>query len=146
MGRPDAQDRRAQADIRGVSPQDRRRILVVDDSRLIRELARVGLETVGGYDVTPVESGSEALEVASAEPPEAVLLDVVMPDMDGPETLAALRAAPGTSQIPVILVTARDQPADRERFEALGVAGVITKPFEVHDLAGQVAEILGWDS
>ena len=129
-----------------MAPHDRRRILVVDDSRLIRELARVGLETVGGWQVTPVESGGEALEVAAAEAPEAVLLDVVMPDMDGPETLAALRAEPATSEIPVILVTARDQPADRERFEALGVAGVITKPFEVNELAGQVAEILGWES
>jgi CheY-like chemotaxis protein len=129
-----------------VSPQDRRRILVVDDSRLIRELARVGLETVGGYDVTPVESGSEAIEVASTERPEAVLLDVVMPDMDGPETLARLRETPDTSEIPVILVTARDQPADRQRFEEMGVAGVITKPFEVNDLAAQVAEILGWES
>ena len=106
----------------------------------------MGLETVGAWPVTPVESGGEAPEVDAAEAPEAVLLDVVMPDMDGPETLAALRAEPATSEIPVILVTARDQPADRERFEALGVAGVITKPFEVNELAGQVAEILGWES
>jgi CheY-like chemotaxis protein len=123
-----------------------RRILVVDDSRVIRELARVGLETVGGWEVHSVESGAEALEHAAADEPEAVLLDVVMPDMDGPETLAALRERPATSHIPVILVTARDQPADREHFASLGVAGVITKPFEVGELAGQVAEILGWDA
>lgn len=125
-----------------MSGVSRRQILVVDDSRLMRELARVGLETVAGWDVLAAESGDEALERAAMETPEAILLDVVMPGMDGPATLVELQAAPAT-HIPVILVTAKDQPADRTRFDSLGVAGVIAKPFEVQALAGQVAEILG---
>lgn len=123
-----------------------RRILVVDDSRVVRELARVALEQMGGWEVASVDSGAEALERAAAEPPEAVLLDVVMPDMDGPATLSALRAAPATSRIPVILVTARSDPAERERLHTLDVAGVITKPFAVAELAGQVDDILAGQS
>ncbi|MDQ6749199.1 MAG: response regulator [Actinomycetota bacterium] len=123
-----------------------KQILVVDDSPLIREVARLGLEAHAGWSVLSVGSGSEALERAAAEEPEAILLDVVMPDMDGPTTLQELRARPATSQIPVIFVTARDGSADRARFQSLDVAGVITKPFQMQGLAGQVAEILGWDA
>lgn len=123
----------------------RRQILVVDDSPLVRELARLGLESVAGWEVLAVESGDEALERAAADVPAAILLDVVMPDKDGPATLRELRASSQTCDIPVIFVTAKDQPADRVRFEALGAAGVIAKPFELRELAGQVAEILGWD-
>ncbi len=117
---------------------------MVDDSPLIRELARLGLESAAGWSVLSVGSGAEAVAQAAAEEPEAILLDVVMPDMDGPATLQALRAQPATSQIPVILVTARDGSADRARFQSLDVAGVITKPFEMQRLAGHVADILGW--
>ena len=121
-----------------------KQILVVDDSPLIREVARLGLEAGSGWKVLSAESGPEAVARASAERPEAILLDVVMPGMDGPATLRELRAVPATTQIPVILVTARDGSADRARFESLDVAGVITKPFTMQGLAGQVAEILGW--
>ncbi len=122
-----------------------KQILVVDDSPLIREVARLGLEAQAGWSVLSVGSGSEAVERAAAEAPEAILLDVVMPDMDGPATLQELRAQPATSHIPVIFVTARAGSADRARFASLDVAGVITKPFQMQGLAGQVAEILGWE-
>lgn len=122
-----------------------RRILVVDDSPLIREVARVGLETVGGFEVTTVESGSEALTRAATEPPDAILLDVVMPDMDGPATLAGLRSRDDTRDVPVILVTGKDEPADRQRFDDLAVAGVIPKPFDVATLSARVSEILEWE-
>jgi CheY-like chemotaxis protein len=121
-----------------------RQILVVDDSPLIREVARLGLEGGAGWSVRSAGSGTEALQRAQEDAPEAILLDVVMPDMDGPATLRQLRERPATSQIPVIFVTARDG-ADRERLERLDVAGVITKPFEMQELAGQVADILGWE-
>ncbi len=124
---------------------ERRRILVVDDSGLVRQLAQVALESIGGWEVLPAESGVEALEQADSEQPEAILLDVVMPGMDGFATLAALRAKHSTSDIPVILVTAKDKPADRQRAESLGAAGMIAKPFAVEELAGQVAAVLGWD-
>ncbi len=119
------------------------RVLVVDDSRVIRQLATLALEGVAGWQVRAVESGAEALEVAAAESPEAILLDAVMPDMDGPATLRALRAAAATRDIPVILVTARDSVQDRAEFERLGADGVIPKPFEIQALAGQVSAILG---
>ena len=117
-----------------------RRILVVDDSPLIREVARVGLETVGGFAVTAVESGPEALSQAAADPPDAILLDVVMEGLDGPQTLALLRGREATRETPVLFLTAK-----AEDTVALGDArGVIAKPFDVATLAGEVADALGW--
>jgi DNA-binding response OmpR family regulator len=118
------------------------RVLVVDDSAVIRALATYGLADVAGWQVVEADSGPEALRMAATESPEAILLDVVMPGMDGTETLSELRAGAGTREIPVIFVTAKDDPADHERFERLGAAGVIAKPFEVAQLAGQVTAIL----
>lgn len=128
-----------------MSVNRRRQILVVDDSPVVRALARVGLEAIAGWEVLAAESGDEALERAAADGPSAILLDVVMPEKDGPATLLELQARSETCGIPVIFVTAKDKPADRTRFASLGAAGVIAKPFEVRELAGQVAEILGWD-
>lgn len=120
----------------------RKQVLVVDDSLLIRRLARLGLEQMAGWDIADAESGGDALAHAAAERPEAILLDVVMPGMDGPETLLALQAGDLTKDIPVIFVTAKDQPSDRAHFLSLGAAGVIAKPFQVDTLAGQVTAIL----
>jgi CheY-like chemotaxis protein len=132
---------------RGAVPEvARRQILVVDDSPVVRELARVALGTVAGWDVATVDSGREALHHAAQEGPEAILLDVMMPEMDGPTTLLALQARGVTRDIPVIFVTAKDRPADRAALDALGGAGVIAKPFAVGELAQQVAAILGWEA
>ncbi len=117
-----------------------RRVLVVDDSALIRAAARMGLE--GVFEVSVAESGEEGLEQALATRPDLILLDVVMPGIGGPETLAALRATEGTREVPVIFVTAEDGDEDRRRFEALGAAGVISKPFEPARLAAAVDAIL----
>lgn len=119
--------------------------MVVDDSGLVRQLALVALDAIGGWDVVCAESGAEALERADVEQPEVILLDVVMPGMDGFATLAALRAKSSTAHIPVILVTAKDKEADRVQSEALGAKGMIAKPFSVGNLAPQVAAILGWE-
>jgi CheY-like chemotaxis protein len=121
-----------------------RRILVVDDEDDIREVAQLSLEMVGGWEVLPAGSGAEALRRAEAERPDAILLDVMMPGMDGPSTFLALQANPATRGIPVILLTAKVQSADRRRFEDLGVAGVLSKPFDPMELAGQVSAALGW--
>jgi CheY-like chemotaxis protein len=121
-----------------------KRILVIDDEDDIREIAQVSLEMVGGWDVLTARSGSEGLARAAAEQPQAILLDVMMPDMDGPATLQKLRAHAATRHIPVILLTAKVQGTDRRRFADLGVQGVITKPFDPMTLAAQVAETLGW--
>ena len=121
-----------------------RRLLVVDDSALIREVARISLESDGGFAVATAESGAQGLAAAVADRPDAILLDVVMPEMDGPETVHALRAHQETRGIPVVLVTGRDEEADRRAFAELGVAGVISKPFEAAALADQLRDLLGW--
>lgn len=121
-----------------------RRILVVDDSLLVREAARIWLESDGGFVVQTVASGAAGIEAARAQPPDAILLDVVMPDMDGPQTVHALREHAMTREIPVVLVTGRDGDQDRLAFAELGVAGVIGKPFDGSALAGQVRGVLGW--
>jgi len=121
-----------------------RRLLVVDDSALIREVARISLESDGGFAVATAESGAQGLAAAVADRPDAILLDVVMPEMDGPETVRALRAHQETRGIPVVLVTGRDEEADRRAFAELGVAGVISKPFEAAALADQLRDLLGW--
>jgi CheY-like chemotaxis protein len=121
-----------------------RTILVVDDEDDIREVAQLSLEMVGGWQVLAAGSGAEALRRAQEERPDAILLDVMMPGMDGPTTFRSLQSNPATRGIPVILLTAKVQPADRRRFDDLGVAGVLSKPFDPMELAAQVASALGW--
>jgi CheY-like chemotaxis protein len=120
------------------------RILVVDDSKVVHELARVALETVAGWEVCCAASGSEALELATSLRPDAVLLVVEMPDMDGPATVAALRARPASADTPIVFLTGHDDAAERSRLAALAVEGVLSKPFDVSTLAGEVADVLGW--
>ncbi len=119
------------------------RILVVDDSKLVHELARMALETVAGWTVIPAESGVDALALDAAEHPDAVLLDVEMPEMDGPATVAALRASSRPSA-PIVLLTGHEDPQELARLAALDVAGVLAKPFDVEQLARQIADLLGW--
>lgn len=121
-----------------------RKILLVDDEDDIREVAQMSLEMTAGWDVVTAPSGAAALRTAAAERPDAILLDVMMPGMDGPATARALRAAPETADIPIILLTAKVQAADRRRFDDLGVAGILAKPFDPIALADQVREVLGW--
>ncbi len=121
-----------------------RRILVVDDEDDIREVAQLSLEMVGGWEVLTASSGAEGIRRAAAERPDAILLDVMMPEMDGPTTFRALRDDPSTQCIPVILLTAKVQASDRRAFDGLGVAGVLSKPFDPMLLSAQVSETLGW--
>ncbi len=121
-----------------------KRILVIDDEDHIREVTQMSLETMGGWDVTTASSGVEGIASAAVERPDAILLDVMMPDMDGPTTFQRLRSDPTTRDIPVVLLTAKVQPADRHRFEALGVNGILTKPFDPLSLADEIAGTLGW--
>ncbi len=121
-----------------------RRVLIVDDEEDIREVAQLGLETFAGWDVRTAGSGRDALAQAALEPPDVVLLDVMMPELDGPSTLAALREQPATRDVPVVFLTAKVQPSERRRLEGLA-AGVIAKPFDPMGLAAEVADRLGWD-
>ncbi len=123
-----------------------KRILIVDDEDHIREVAATTLELIGGWEVLTAENGLEGIARAEAEQPDAILLDVMMPDLDGPSAFARLQAAPVTSHIPVILLTAKVQPSDRDRLRGLGVQGVIAKPFDPVTLPTEVAETLGWET
>jgi two-component system alkaline phosphatase synthesis response regulator PhoP len=121
-----------------------RRMLVVDDDEAIREVVRTGLEVVAGWEVRLASNGAEALSLCSADPPDAILLDVMMPTMDGPTTFGKLQEDPRTRSVPVILLTAKVQPSERRRYEELGVAGVLAKPFDPLALPGEIADLLGW--
>jgi CheY-like chemotaxis protein len=118
------------------------RILIVDDEADIRDIATLSLESVGGWTVHAVGSGRDALAAAREQSFDAVLLDVMMPELDGPSTFAALRDEPGMEAVPVIFLTAKVQPADRRMLEATGAAGIIAKPFDPMRLADEIATIL----
>lgn len=114
------------------------RILVIDDEERIQEVIQLSLEILNGWEVLTASSGSEGLLKAQNHKPDAILLDVSMPQMDGFATLAKLRSNSTTQAIPVIFLTAKVQLADRQQFAELGLAGVIIKPFDPLILADQV--------
>jgi CheY-like chemotaxis protein len=120
------------------------KILIIDDESDIREVAAMSLEAVCGWGVVQASSGKEGMQMAQERKPDAILLDVMMPDMDGPSTLQMLRSNEKTASIPVIFLTAKVQSADRKRFSDLGVAAVLSKPFDPMVLGEQIAEALGW--
>jgi two-component system, OmpR family, alkaline phosphatase synthesis response regulator PhoP len=114
------------------------RILIIDDEPDIREATQLCLEVAKGWEVLTAGSSSEGLVTAASEQPDVILLDVMMPDMDGIATFEQLQANPKTRQIPVILLTARAQSVDRRQFTQLQVAGIITKPYDPLTLADQI--------
>jgi len=122
-----------------------RRILIIDDEDDIREVAALSLETVAGWQVETASSGALGLARAIDYQPDAVLLDVMMPGMDGPTTFRELRKNPATAHIPVLLLTAKVQSNDQRRFADLGVEAVLFKPFDPMTLATQIATVLGWE-
>ena len=124
---------------------DARQVLVVDNEQYLQEIIQIALETIGGWRVLTAGSGREGLTLAEENQPDAILLDVVMPDMDGITTFEKLKANPVTKGIPVILLTAKVQATDRQRYRNLGVTAIISKPFEPLQLATKIAEILGWE-
>lgn len=123
-----------------------KRILIIDDEYDIRAVAQITLKTVGGWEALSAASGQEGLAMAAAEQPDVILLDVMMPEMDGIATLQTLQANPLTQDVPVILMTAKVQAAEQRQFSELPIAGIITKPFKALKLPAQIATILGWNS
>jgi CheY-like chemotaxis protein len=115
------------------------RILHVDDEPDIREIVDMSLSLNPDFQVRACESGAEAIKAAAEWSPELILLDVMMPRMDGPTTLSQLRQDPRTSEIPVLFMTARAQTREIEQFIALGAQGVISKPFDPMTLADEVS-------
>ncbi len=106
------------------------KILLIEDDDDIRTILRVALEKVGGFTVRACSSGTEGLAAVTEFAPQLVLLDVMMPGMDGPTVLSSLRERPDTAALPVIFLTARAVPADIARLRALGALDVLTKPFD----------------
>jgi CheY-like chemotaxis protein len=119
-------------------------VLVVDDDDSIRELTQLTLEIVGGWNVLAAAGGEAALALAREHRPDAVLLDVMMPDIDGPTTFRRMQEDEATRGIPVILLTAKIMVGDHQVWDDLAVAGVISKPFDPMTLANDVSAILGW--
>jgi two-component system, OmpR family, response regulator len=120
--------------------------MVVDDDVDIRRIAALSLEHLGGFRVTLASSATEAVAQATRAPPDLILLDVSMPGMDGPSALAALRAHPGTHDVPVVFFTALSNDAEIARLRALGtdlgVVGFVFKPFDVAALPARVRDML----
>jgi CheY-like chemotaxis protein len=114
------------------------RVLHVDDEPDIREVVEISLGLDPDFVTRSCGSGQEALTVVVDWPPDIILLDVMMPTMDGPATLARLRDNPGTASIPVVFMTARAQSREIDFFRSLGAAGVIPKPFDPMTLAASV--------
>jgi len=123
----------------------KRCILVVDDDDAAREAAVQSLRMMAGWDVAQAYCGAQAIESATQHQPDAILLDVMMPAMDGPAMLAKLRSTRATSHIPIVLLTAKVNAVQNGSLSHLPVAGILLKPFDPLRLASQVAEALGWE-
>lgn len=121
----------------------RRRVLVVDDEEDVLEVTRMGLEMGAGWEVFTARSGQEAIVLATQQKPDVILLDWMMPDMDGRATLQALKADSLTAAIPVILVTAKAQSPSEDAFGGVDVIALFAKPFRPLKLAAEIERVLG---
>jgi DNA-binding response OmpR family regulator len=118
------------------------KILIIDDDADIRSIARLSLSRVGGMSVIEATSGVEGVRKAQDEKPDVILLDMMMPTMDGVETLSALRSQSATAMTPVIFLTAKGARHEVERMTPLGAAGVLIKPFDPRTLSRDVRAVL----
>ena len=119
-----------------------RKVLLVDDEDDIRTIGQLSLSRVGGWQTVLAASGAEAITKAAAEQPDLILLDVMMPGMDGPTTLGQLRAQAATARTPVIFMTAKIQKQEVARYLELGAVGVIGKPFDPMTLPAEIKKLL----
>lgn len=119
-------------------------IMLVDDEPDIRMIAELALAGVGPFSVRCFDGGQQACQAFEVQPPQLLLLDVMMPEMDGPHTLKAIRALDAGQSLPIIFMTAKSQPHEIQELLALGAIGVISKPFEPMTLAEQVQQL--WDN
>ncbi len=117
-------------------------ILIIDDEEDVKEIAQIGLEMAAYWSVVTASSGKEGLMLAETSQPDVILLDLMMPDWDGKETLKQLKANQKTANIPVILMTAKTQSAIAAELTKLDLVGVITKPFRPLQLPKQISQIL----
>lgn len=122
-----------------------KRVLIIDDEQGIRRIIEISLKAIAGWEVVLASSGQEGLAIAQQELPDAILLDVMMPVMDGISTLHHIRSDPSTASIPVILLTAKAQSDQPQQFSTLAIAGIIAKPFKAPDLVKQMCSLLSWE-
>lgn len=118
------------------------RALIIDDEEDTREIAKMSLSLLGGFEVIDADSGKMGIELAQTNKPDVILLDMMMPFMDGPATLEALHDNEATKDIPVIFLTAKAMTSEIEKLRRMGARGVLTKPFDPTTLANQVKDIL----
>ncbi|MEO0455306.1 MAG: response regulator [Cyanobacteria bacterium P01_A01_bin.114] len=121
-----------------------KRILIIDDEESIQKVVSLSLKMEAGWDIITASSGLEGIRQAEAYRPDAILLDVMMPETDGISTFESLNNNPQTQSIPVILLTAKTRTAEKRLFQKIGVVGVITKPFNPLTLASRMAKLLNW--
>ncbi len=121
-----------------------KRILVIDDEAPIREVVAASLQKLGGWEVVLAASGREALQQIDITPPDAIVLDVIMPEMDGLTFLKYLRADPVAQSIPVVLLTANSYLFDAYLFRQMGVVLSVDKPFSPKTLIQQMTDVLAW--
>jgi CheY-like chemotaxis protein len=122
-----------------------KRILIIDDEPGICKVVQVAFKVIAQWEVQVASSSRDGIALAEAEQPDAILLDVMMPEMDGFSTVEIMQENPKLQPIPIILLTAKAQAKDREKFALLPIAGVITKPFKAPTLVSQVRDLLQWD-
>jgi len=119
-----------------------KRILIVDDDADIREATQLCLEITGQWEVLKAGNGPEGLAIAQVEKPTAILLDMMLPGMDGITILKKLRENPDTQEIPIVILTAKAQSSEKKVFDQLKVAAVITKPYDPMTISDQIASAL----
>ncbi len=119
------------------------KVLIIDDEDDIRRIAALSLGKIGKMEVVDASGGAEGVRKAASERPDAILLDVMMPGLDGPATLSALRSNPATAEIPVVFLTAKAMASEIERLMGLGARGVLTKPFDPMSLPQELKTCLG---
>lgn len=123
-----------------------KRVLIIDDDSGIRKITQISLKAIAGWEVIVAASGQEGIAIAQTEPFDVILLDVMMPEMDGITTLEHLQATPVTQTIPVILLTAKAQVFEQQQLIELPVTGIITKPFKAPELVNQMCLLLNWNT
>lgn len=121
-----------------------KRVLIIDDEESIQIVVQFGLELSAGWSVMTASSGPEGIARAQVEQPDMILLDVMMPEMDGLATFQELQQYPETRSIPIIFLTAKAQASEKRLFSNTGVNGIITKPFNALELADQIRKVLDW--
>ncbi len=121
-----------------------KRILVIDDDWAIGQIVQISLKAIAGWEVIIATSGQAGIDKALIENPDAILLDMMMPGMDGVTTLKHLREHSLFESLPIILLTAKVQMDEKQKYSELPIMGMITKPFTAPDLVQQMRSLLNW--